>query len=152
MGSTIRCDCFAGLCQGMWLFHLHSSVKIQPFLQLSLEPMAKAFCWLSFRTSKKKASAIFSGTAFCCYNMVKIQIFIKFSVGCLHSRVLLLLISLKFLKLKKRLCYRKWLILFSLKFHRDNRQNALALYSAKRKTGEKVCIFTVLWRWNSHTL
>ena len=30
---------------------------------------------------------------------------------------------------------------FSLKFHRDNRQNALALYSAKRKTGEKGCIF-----------
>ena len=32
-------------------------------------------------------------------------------------------------------------MLFSLKFHRDNRQNALALYSAKRKTGEKGCIF-----------
>ncbi|WP_308772261.1 hypothetical protein, partial [uncultured Bilophila sp.] len=30
----------------------------------------------------------------------------------------------------KRLCHRKWLMLFSLKFHRDNRQNALALYSA----------------------
>ncbi len=46
---------------------------------------------------------------------------------------------------KKRLCHRKWLTLFSLKFHRDNRQNALALYSAKRKTGEKGCIFTALW-------
>ena len=32
-------------------------------------------------------------------------------------------------------------MLFSLKFHRDNRQNALALYFAKRKTGEKGCIF-----------
>ena len=40
----------------------------------------------------------------------------------------------------------KRLMLFSLKFHRDNRQNALALYSAKRKAGEKGRIFTVLWR------
>ena len=35
---------------------------------------------------------------------------------------------------------------FSLKLQRDNRQNALALYSAKRKTGEKGCLFTILWR------
>ena len=27
-----------------------------------------------------------------------------------------------------------------------NRENALALYSVKRKTGEKGCIFTALWR------
>ena len=27
---------------------------------------------------------------------------------------------------------------FSLKFHRDNRQNALALYSAKRKTEKRL--------------
>ena len=50
----------------------------------------------------------------------------------------------------ERLCPRKWLMLFSLKFHRDNRQNASALYSAKRKTGEKGRIFTALWRWNNH--
>ena len=37
-------------------------------------------------------------------------------------------------------------MLFSLKLQRDNRKNALALYSAKRKTGEKDRIFTVLWR------
>ena len=49
-------------------------------------------------------------------------------------------------RIKNRLCYKKWLMLFSLKFHRDNRQNALALYSAKRKTGKKGCIFTALWR------
>ena len=30
---------------------------------------------------------------------------------------------------------------FSLKFQRDNRQNALALYSAKRKTEEKRLYF-----------
>ncbi len=30
---------------------------------------------------------------------------------------------------------------FSLKFQRDNRQNALALYSAKKKTGEKRLYF-----------
>ena len=32
-------------------------------------------------------------------------------------------------------------MLFSLKFQRDNRQNALAVDPAKRKTGEKGCIF-----------
>ena len=32
-------------------------------------------------------------------------------------------------------------MLFSLKFQRDNRQNALALYSAKRKSGEKRLYF-----------
>lgn len=35
----------------------------------------------------------------------------------------------------KRLCYRKWLMLFSLKFQRDNRQNTLAVDPAKGKTG-----------------
>ena len=43
-----------------------------------------------------------------------------------------------------RLCYRKWLMLFSLKLQRDNRQNALSVAHAKGKTGEKGCIFTVL--------
>ena len=51
-----------------------------------------------------------------------------------------------------RLCYRKWLMLFSLKLQRDNRQNALSVAPAKRKTGEKGCIFNVLWRWNNHKL
>ena len=49
-------------------------------------------------------------------------------------------------------CYRKWLMLFSLKFQRDNRQNALSVNPAKGKTGEKGCIFTALWRWNNHKL
>ena len=43
-------------------------------------------------------------------------------------------------------CAMKMVDAFSLKFQRINRQNALALYSAKRKTGEKGCIFTALWR------
>ena len=38
----------------------------------------------------------------------------------------------------KRLCYRKWLMLFSLKFQRDNRKNALAVDSAKGKTGKSL--------------
>ncbi|WP_302551758.1 hypothetical protein [uncultured Bilophila sp.] len=42
------------------------------------------------------------------------------------------------------LCPRKWLMLFSLKFQRNNRKNALPMNSAKGKDGEKVCIFTVL--------
>ena len=35
---------------------------------------------------------------------------------------------------------------FSLKLQRDHRQNALAVDPAKRKTGEKGCLFTALWR------
>ena len=34
---------------------------------------------------------------------------------------------------------------FSLKFQRNNQQNALAIGFAKGKTGEKGCIFTTLW-------
>ena len=52
----------------------------------------------------------------------------------------------------QRLCPRKWLMLFSLKFQRNNQKNASAMDSAKGKTGEKGCLFTVLWRWNNHTL
>ena len=37
-------------------------------------------------------------------------------------------------------------MLFSLKFQRDNMQNALAVDPAKGKTGEKGCILTALWR------
>ena len=44
-----------------------------------------------------------------------------------------------------RLCHRKWLMLFSLKFQRNNQQNALAIGFAKGKTGEIGCIFTTLW-------
>ena len=36
-------------------------------------------------------------------------------------------------------------MLFSLKFQRNNQQNALAIDSAKGKTGEIGCIFTTLW-------
>ena len=43
-------------------------------------------------------------------------------------------------------------MLFSLKLQRNNRQNALAMDSAKGKSGEKVCIFTMLWRWSNHIL
>ena len=41
----------------------------------------------------------------------------------------------------KRLCYRKWLMLFSLKSQRDNWKNALSVNPTKGKTGEKGCIF-----------
>ena len=41
----------------------------------------------------------------------------------------------------ERLCYRKWLMLFSLKLQRDNRKNALAVDPAKGKTGKKAVFF-----------
>ena len=41
---------------------------------------------------------------------------------------------------KNRLCHRKRLMLFSLKFQKNNRQNALAVDSAKGKAGEKAVV------------
>ena len=46
----------------------------------------------------------------------------------------------------ERLCYRKWLMFFSLKLQRDNWKNALAVDPAKGKTGKKALFFTALWR------
>ena len=46
----------------------------------------------------------------------------------------------------EKLCYRKWLMLFSLKLQRDNRKNALTVDPAKGKNGGKGCIFAALWR------
>ena len=46
----------------------------------------------------------------------------------------------------KKLCPRKWLMLFSLKFQKNNQPNALAIEPADGKAGEKDCIFTALWR------
>ena len=49
----------------MWLFHLHSTVKIQPFSPVF--PLAgftdKAFGWLSLWNFKERASTIFYNTA-----------------------------------------------------------------------------------------
>ena len=50
----------------LWLFHLHSAMKIQPFSPVF--PLAgatdKAFCRLSLWSFKKKASTIFYNTAY----------------------------------------------------------------------------------------
>ncbi|WP_308770424.1 hypothetical protein [uncultured Bilophila sp.] len=50
----------------MWLFHLHSAVKIQPFYPIFplAGSTAKAFSGYPFGTSRKKASTIFYNTAF----------------------------------------------------------------------------------------
>ena len=55
-------DCIGGafsgrLCYGLWLFHLHSVVKIQPFSPVFLlaEYRAKAFCRLSLWNFKEKS-------------------------------------------------------------------------------------------------
>ena len=51
---------------GMWLFHIHSTVKIQPFFQFSLlrEPRLGHFSGHSFGVSRKKASITFYNAAF----------------------------------------------------------------------------------------
>jgi len=55
-GSVIAC----------WLFHLYSTVKIQPFSPVFplAESKAKAFCRLILWNFKEKASTIFYDTAF----------------------------------------------------------------------------------------
>ena len=53
------------LCYSLWLFHLHSAVKIQPFYPLSSwrDPRLMPFSGYPFGTSRKKASTIFYNTA-----------------------------------------------------------------------------------------
>ncbi len=53
------------LCHGMWLFHLHSTLKIQLFIRFSpwRNPQLKYFVSYPFGISKEKASAVFYGTA-----------------------------------------------------------------------------------------
>ena len=43
------------LCHGMWLFHLHSTLKLQLFYPVFplAESTAKTFCWLSLWNFKK---------------------------------------------------------------------------------------------------
>ena len=78
------------LCHSMWLFHLHSAVKIQPFsLVFPLAgSTAKAFYRLILWSFKEKASTIFHNTAFFfglswdmlfyLHSMVKMQTFLIF--------------------------------------------------------------------------
>ena len=49
------------LCYRLWLFHLHSAMKIRPFLRFSpwREPRPRHFSGYPFGSSRKKASAIF---------------------------------------------------------------------------------------------
>jgi hypothetical protein len=47
---------------------------------------------------------------------------------------------------KSRGCVIENGCVFSSKFQRNNRKNASAIDFDKGKAGEKVCIFTVLWR------
>ena len=44
------------------------------------------------------------------------------------------------------LCHRKWWMLFSLKFQKNNQKNTLVMDSADGNSGEKGRLFTVLWR------
>lgn len=50
------------------------------------------------------------------------------------------------------LCHRKWLMLFSLKFQRTNRQNALAIGSAKGKAGKKLYVDSAVAMKRAHAM
>ena len=43
-------------------------------------------------------------------------------------------------------CVKKWLMLYSLKFQRDNRKKGLSRGSNQGENWKKGCIFTPLWR------
>ena len=57
---------FFRFCYSMWLFHLHSAVKIRPFFRFSpwQAPRPRHFAGYPFGASRKKASTIFYNTAF----------------------------------------------------------------------------------------
>ena len=76
-----------------------------------------------------------------------LEAFIGYSVGILRNKASIISYSRV---LFFRLCPRKWLMPFFLKFQGNNRQNASAIKSAKGKNWRKGCIFTMLWRWNNH--
>ena len=56
---------FFWLCHSIWLFHLHSTVKIRPFSPFSpwRNPCLGYFIGYSFGISRNKASTIFYDTA-----------------------------------------------------------------------------------------
>ena len=53
--------------------------------------------------------------------------------------------------ISKELFLSSWNLVSTTNLNTANRKNALTMNSAKGKTGEKGCLFTVLWRWNHHT-
>ena len=60
-------------CHGMWLFHLHSAVNIQPFSSIFplAESIAKALCWLSLWSFREKHGFVIVYGCFC--NILKIE-------------------------------------------------------------------------------
>ena len=62
--TMLRGDVFKRPCYGLWLFHLHSAVKMQPFSPVFLlaEYRAKAFCRLSLWNIQGKKHQPFSRT------------------------------------------------------------------------------------------
>ena len=52
----------------------------------------------------------------------------------------------------KRLCYRKWLVLFSLKFQRNSQQSTLTIDSTKGKTGKKAVFYRAVEMKQPHTI
>ena len=130
----------------IWLFHLHSMVKIQA---LSLvfplrNSWLKYFVSYSFGTSRKKASAIFYDTATWNSHIPwQGQLITTRTAGGYFSDASYPQqaeahkknagkSSRRFLHWLR---HRKWLMLFSLKSQRDKRQNVLAVGSANGKTG-----------------
>ena len=73
---------FSGrLCYSLWLFHLHSAMKIQPFFRFSpwRDPRLRHFSGYPFGVSRKKASTIFYNTAF------RKMLFDHFPISCIRG-------------------------------------------------------------------
>ena len=67
---------FVRLYQSIWLFHPHSTVKIQPFSPVSpwRDPRLRHVVDYSFGSSRKKASAIFCDAAFSLMHLGRIVV------------------------------------------------------------------------------
>ena len=50
------------------------------------------------------------------------------------------------------LCHRKWLVLFSLKFQRNNQQSTLTIDSTKGKTRKKAVFYRAVEMKQPHTI
>ena len=126
----------------MWLFHLHSTVKRQPFspdFPLA-ESIAKAFFRLFLWNFKEKSINPFLGrVVIFVYNYLKPLkiIFSWFKIVKWFQWIISNWRHGLGLSLSKWLCHRKRLMPFSMTFQVNNQQNASAMKSAKGKTGEK---------------
>ena len=119
--------------------------KYSLFLRFSpwRDPRLRHFSGYPFGTSRKKVSTVFYNTALGKGGSPSNRS--GFGIRSPSRGMRKGIFLWKGCHVKKWLCRRKWLMLFSLKSKRINRQNALAVDSANRKL-EKKAVFSLYCR------